>query len=254
MQLLDGRRPQARPAQQRRRAGQAADQPAHPLRHDHRRRRAVVVHRDATSRACRRAALKSSRNPGLALPPADRAHADDRHRRHHVARRADHRPGHRQRLVADHLRRHRRRDARRAHPLPRGRRRRRRRRPRRPVHAAPRHRRRSPRSATSSARTAAIPVQYTKRQVGRKMYSGRAELSAAQDQRLGRHPADLRVVDPDVPGADREHVGLALDAGVLVDPPSGGLALQPDLHGPRSCSSRSSTRRSCSTPSTSRTT
>ena len=67
---------------------------------------------------------RSRRAPGPRLPPDDRAHADDRHHRHHVARRADHRQGHRQRLVADHLRRHRRRDARRAHPLPRGRRRR----------------------------------------------------------------------------------------------------------------------------------
>ena len=89
-----------------------------------------------------------------------------------------------------------------------------RRRPHRPVHG------RSSSSATIAAicyferAHRRIPVQYTKRQVGRKMYSGRAELPAAQDQRLGRHPADLRVVDPDVPGADREHVGLALDAGV----------------------------------------
>ena len=59
-------------------------------------------------------------DPGLVVPPAHRAHADHRHRVHHVARRADHRQGHRQRLVDDHLRRHRRGHAGRDHPVPRG--------------------------------------------------------------------------------------------------------------------------------------
>ena len=48
------------------------------------------------------------REPGLGLPPDDDDHADDRHRLHHVGRRADHRARHRQRHLADHLRRHRR--------------------------------------------------------------------------------------------------------------------------------------------------
>ena len=39
-------------------------------------------------------------NAGLGLPPDDGAHAHDRHRVHHVARRADHRARHRQRDVA----------------------------------------------------------------------------------------------------------------------------------------------------------
>ena len=62
---------------------------------------------------------------------------------------------------------------------------------------------------------------------------GRAELPAAQDQRLGRHPADLRVVDPHVPAADRQHGELGLDAGVRRGAAPGRLALQPDLHDPR---------------------
>jgi len=78
-----------------------------------------------------------------------------------------------------------------------------------------------------------IPVQYTKRQVGPEDVPGRAELPAAQDQRLGRHPADLRLVHPDVPHADREHVGLAVPAGGGVGAEPGGLALQPHLHDPR---------------------
>ncbi len=45
---------------------------------------------------------------GLGIPAPDGAHADDRDDLHHVGRRADHRARHRQRDLADHLRRHRR--------------------------------------------------------------------------------------------------------------------------------------------------
>ena len=55
-------------------------------------------------------------DPGLDVPPADHDLADDRHRLHHVARRADHRARHRQRHLADHLRGHRHRHARRRRP------------------------------------------------------------------------------------------------------------------------------------------
>jgi hypothetical protein len=46
--------------------------------------------------------------PGLAFRLMADDHAHDRHRVHHVARRADHERGHRKRHLADHLLRHRR--------------------------------------------------------------------------------------------------------------------------------------------------
>ena len=63
-----------------------------------------------------------------------------------------------------------------------------------------------PSSASSSSWSAAqrrIPVQYAKRVVGRKMYGGQSSHLPLEDQHRGRHPADLRLVDPDLPGDDR---------------------------------------------------
>jgi hypothetical protein len=59
-----------------------------------------------------------------------------------------------------------------------------------------------------------IPVQYAKRVVGRKMFGGTVDAPAAQGQHGRRHPADLRVVDPHVPAADRVVRADAVDAAV----------------------------------------
>ena len=71
-----------------------------------------------------------------------------------------------------------------------------------------------------------IPVQYAKRVVGRKMYGGQSTPPAAQGQHRRRHPADLRLVDPDVPAADRVVRADALDAADLRGAAPGRLALQ----------------------------
>ena len=99
-----------------------------------------------------------------------------------------------------------------------------------------------------------IPVQYAKRVVGRKMYGGAVDAPAAQDQRRRRHPADLRVVDPDVPGADRELRQARVDAEGRRRAAAGRLALQRHVHRRSSSSSATSTRRSRSIRSTSPTT
>ena len=49
-----------------------------------------------------------------------------------------------------------------------------------------------------------IPVQYAKRVVGRQMYGGQSSHLPLKINTVGRHPADLRLVDPDLPGHDRE--------------------------------------------------
>ena len=48
-----------------------------------------------------------------------------------------------------------------------------------------------------------IVVQYPKRQVGNRMYRRRGLAPAAQDQHLGRHPADLRLLAAALPGDHR---------------------------------------------------
>ena len=48
-----------------------------------------------------------------------------------------------------------------------------------------------------------IPVQYAKRVVGRRMYGGQSSHLPLKINTVGRHPADLRLVDPDLPGDDR---------------------------------------------------
>ena len=145
-------------------------------------------------------------------------------------------------------------DARRAHPLPVGRRRRRRRRPHRSLFMLLLVIGTIARDLLLRARAPPDPGPVHEATGRPKDVLGRAELPAAQDQRLRRHPADLRVVDPDVPGADREHVGLALAAGVRVGAAPGGLALQHDLHDPEHLLRVLLHRRSCSTRSTSPTT
>ena len=77
-----------------------------------------------------------------------------------------------------------------------------------------------------------IPVQYAKRVVGRKIVRRPVEPPAAEGQHRRRHPADLRVVDPDVPAADRVVRADALDAADLGGAPPGRLALQPALRRP----------------------
>ena len=52
-----------------------------------------------------------------------------------------------------------------------------------------------------------IPVNYAKRQVGRRMYAGPDHAPAVQAQHVGRDPADLRVEPAAVPGDDRGFVG-----------------------------------------------
>ena len=58
-----------------------------------------------------------------------------------------------------------------------------------------------------------IPVQYAKRVVGPKDVRRAVHPPAAEGQHRRRHPADLRLVDPDVPAADRRRSSQnALDA------------------------------------------
>ena len=74
-----------------------------------------------------------------------------------------------------------------------------------------------------------IPVQYAKRVVGRRMYGGQSSHLPLKINTAGRHPADLRVVDPDLPGdASRSFVEnpWARSASPSCSTP-GSLALQP---------------------------
>ena len=49
-----------------------------------------------------------------------------------------------------------------------------------------------------------IPVDYAKRQVGRRMYAGQSQPPAVQAQHVGRDPADLRLEPALVPGDARQ--------------------------------------------------
>ena len=51
-----------------------------------------------------------------------------------------------------------------------------------------------------------IPVNYAKRQEGRRMYAGQSTPPAVQAQHVGRDPADFRLEPAAVPGDDRELV------------------------------------------------
>ena len=59
-----------------------------------------------------------------------------------------------------------------------------------------------------------IVVQYPKRQVGNKMYRRRGLAPAAQDQHLGRDPADLRLLAAALPGDHRLVPGAAGEPGL----------------------------------------
>ena len=205
LQLLTRGRAAARGAAQRGRAGQRKINQYTRYGTIVRRRRAEHGHRACTSRASTAPTPVRRRRAraGLGLPPDDDDLADHRHRVHHVARRADHRARHRQRHLADHLRRHRartcptrcsapasqledRRDLQPIEPAARG--------------------------WPSCSRIVAvicfferaqrrIPIQYAKRMVGRKMYGGQTSHLPLKVNMRRRDPADLRVVDPDVPAA-----------------------------------------------------
>ena len=68
--------------------------------------------------------------------------------------------------------------------------------------------------ASSSAAQRQIPIQYAKRSRRPQDLRRADDAPAAQGQHRRRHPADLRVVAPDVPGAARELRAVAVDAEV----------------------------------------
>ena len=197
----DGRVAVPRAAVEGRRARPAQDHAVHALRHDPAERRAGARHRVSSSSERPEIAggLPLVYSPGWGFRLHDGADADDRHGVHHVAGRADHRARHRQRHVAHHLRRHRRRpaargdrDARAAADGPDG---------ARPAAAADRadgrgHRRDRLRRARPPAGHRAV------RQARRRPPDVRRLEHAhpAEGEHRRRHPGDLRVVDPGVPG------------------------------------------------------
>ena len=165
-------------------------------------RGAVLRHRGRARGDARRRAFGGDRS-GAVLPARHRHHADRRHRLSDVARRADHRARHRQRHLADHHGRHRREPAARAgrdpgtrphrrdldrlhHHLPadggRGRDGHR-------VHGA-----------GAAPHSRAVPETAA----GQPHVRRRSLASAAEDQHLGRDPADFRLLAAADAGDDRE--------------------------------------------------
>ena len=92
----------SRAAAEGRRARPAQDHAIHALSDDHPERLSVVHHR-ADAAAAESVGPGAGLQPGRPVHPDDDADADHRLGVHHVAGRADQRPRHRQRNVADYL-------------------------------------------------------------------------------------------------------------------------------------------------------
>ena len=110
MQLMTSGGADARGPEEGGRAGPQADQPVHPLPDRGAGRVPGLRHRHRPRGLAQRAGAVVHRSR-LVLPHHDRDHAGRRHHVPDVARRADHGARRRQRHLADHLRRHRRRPA-----------------------------------------------------------------------------------------------------------------------------------------------
>ena len=199
----DGRLAVPRADLEGRRARAPQDHAVHALPDAGAGRRAGAGHR-GLARAEQRIAggLPLVYDPGLGLPADVRADADDGHDVHHVARRADHRARHRQRHVAADLRRHRRRPAvGRAHDVrPDADR------PDRPAARAVPAGDDGGRRRGDRLRRARAPADHgAVRQARRRAAAVRRVEHAhpAEGQHGRRHPGDLRLVDPGVPGDDR---------------------------------------------------
>ena len=192
MQLMSSVDKRLEALEEGRRAGPQADQPVHALPDRDHRDGAGLRHRHQPRGLALDRRLDRDRS-GLVLPPLDRDHAGRRHDVPDVARRADHRPRRRQRLLADHLRRHRRGHAAGDHAAARD-----------GPHAdavAVRHHlpagadagdRRRHRVLRARAAATADPVSQAP---GRQSDdAGRQLASAAEAQLVGRHSADLRLL------------------------------------------------------------
>ncbi len=182
---------EARGLEEGRRAGPQADQPVHALPDGGARRIPGLRHCHRPRRIAERRRRRGHRS-GLVLPHHHRDHAGRRHAVPDVARRADHAARRRQRHLAHHLRRHRRRPAvgarrpvrARAHRLAVGRTAAR-------AAGADAVRRRRDRLHGACAATPAHPVsEATGRQPD---VPGRFLAPAAEAQLVRRHSADLRV-------------------------------------------------------------
>ena len=158
-------------------------------------------------------------DPGLVLPLLLRDHAGRRHHVPDVDRRADHRARRRQRHLADHHVRHRRQPAERAGLAARSR-------PHRRavavlhrgLHGAGgvRHRLHRVHRTRAAAHRDPVPEAPGRQPHVRRRF----DAHAAEDQHLGRDPADLRQLDPADPGHDRRLLGGAGPAGCSGSPPS----------------------------------
>ena len=192
IQLLTAVSPHARGAEERGRERAQEAQPIHPLRHRAPGGGPGLRHRGRASRACAPAAAAVLESRPV-LPPGHGRDADRRHRVPDVARRADHRARRRQRHLADHHVRHRRQPAARAGLAPGTR-------PHRRAvdllhHHLPGAGGRCGRlHRVHGARAAPHPGAVSETPGRQQDVRRRGLAPAAEDQHLGRDPADLRLL------------------------------------------------------------